>query len=52
MFEVEYLLEFLAEPDIFSNIGVGPQLNFLFKEEAIFFLLVLLEKNDAHSQLY
>ena len=52
MFEVEYLLGLLAEPDIYTNSGIAPQLNFLLKERVIRFLLILLEKSDAHGQLY
>lgn len=52
MFEVEYLLGLLAEPDIYTNSGIAPQLNFLLKEKVINFLMILLEKSDSHSQLY
>lgn len=51
MVEIEYLLEVLAYPDILTSTGIAPQLYFLLKEEAILFLLILLEKSDSHTQL-
>lgn len=52
MFEVEDLLGLLAEPDIYTNSGIAPQLIFLLKEKVIHFLMILLEKSDSHGQLY
>jgi len=44
IFKIDYLIEVLALPDIFSNFGVEPKLNFLLKKDLLQFILFFLER--------
>jgi len=48
----DQLLQLLALPDIYTNTGVLPELNFLLKKEIFPLLHVYFEKNDSMMRYY
>lgn len=49
---VNYLFEILSQPDIFSNTGIQPQLNWSLKEKIHRVIHIYIEKTDLAAEIY